>query len=68
MNWYIWSFEHKQWWRPQHRGYTSHLNEAGLYSSDEVCTIISLDVLRQEIPVAPEQASDYRWPAKGGPK
>jgi hypothetical protein len=36
----VWSFEHDAWWRPDHRGYTSSIEEAGLYprsEAEEIC-------------------------------
>ena len=29
--WYIWSYEHNAWWKPNSRGYTHDLREAGRY-------------------------------------
>lgn len=31
----IWSNEHKSWWRPNSRGYTRRIEDAGRYSVDE---------------------------------
>ncbi len=31
----IWSHEHKQWWRPNHIGYTDKVSEAGRYTEAE---------------------------------
>lgn len=36
----IWSFEHDAWWKENHRGYTPHLDEAGIYSKDEAAKIV----------------------------
>ena len=38
---YIWSNEHKAWWRPNSRGYTNHVSAAGEYSLKEALTICS---------------------------
>ncbi len=35
----IWSIEHGSWWRADHGGYTSDVEEAGRYSFDEVIDI-----------------------------
>lgn len=37
----IWSNQHKAWWRPERRGYTTSLNAAGRYPRSEaikICT------------------------------
>lgn len=31
----IWSNEHRAWWRPNARGYTTFIESAGRYSRDE---------------------------------
>lgn len=31
----IWSNEHNAWWRPDARGYTAFLKDAGRYTRDE---------------------------------
>ena len=31
----IWSNEHHAWWRPEGRGYTSNVLQAGLYTEAE---------------------------------
>lgn len=39
--WLIWSNEHGLWWKPNQRGYTQRVEEAGLYTLDEaikICT------------------------------
>lgn len=36
----IWSRRHKQWWGPDHCGYTLNKELAGLYSSREAADII----------------------------
>lgn len=35
IKWLIWSIEHDQWWRPDWKGYTEHIHEAGRYSYHE---------------------------------
>ena len=39
MKFYIWSFEHNQWWRPNCFGYTSDINEAGEYDIEDATQI-----------------------------
>lgn len=36
----IWSYEHKAWWRPGERGYTSRLDQAGLYPKTKAFRIV----------------------------
>lgn len=38
-NYLIWSNEHQLWWRPNSRGYTSDLNQAGRYARSEALAI-----------------------------
>lgn len=38
--WYIWSFEHDAWWMPDSNGYTSCLEEAGVYTAAEAADIV----------------------------
>ena len=38
-NYLIWSNEHQLWWRPNSRGYTSDLDQAGRYTRDEAIVI-----------------------------
>ena len=33
--WLIWSGEHKAWWRPDARGYSEFVGDAGRYTRDE---------------------------------
>jgi hypothetical protein len=35
-DWLIWSGRHRQWWRPNERGYTSRPSGAGWYTRAEV--------------------------------
>jgi len=37
---YIWSWEHRGWWKPNECGYTQNVEEAGLYTYEqarEIC-------------------------------
>ncbi len=36
----IWSIEHGAWWRPDRRGYTRHLDEAGRYPHVDALEIL----------------------------
>lgn len=36
---YIWSFEHQAWWKPDRNGYTNNRMLAGRYSLDEALRI-----------------------------
>ncbi len=36
---YIWSWEHRGWWRPGRRGYTQDLGDAGKYTLHEAFII-----------------------------
>lgn len=38
-NYLIWSNEHQLWWRPNNRGYTSDLSQAGRYHRSEALAI-----------------------------
>lgn len=37
----IWSNQHQQWWRPDHRGYTGYIEEAGRYERAEADRIVA---------------------------
>jgi hypothetical protein len=37
----IWSNQHGKWWRPNERGYTAHLSEAGKYGLNEAQRIVA---------------------------
>lgn len=60
----IWSFEHKAWWRPDRCGYTEFLDEAARYTEGEAIALV--DAANQYAkehpgpwpPVIPE---DRRW-------
>lgn len=38
--WLIWSIEHEAWWNPNHKGYTTHRTNAGVYSYEEALDIV----------------------------
>ena len=37
----IWSLEHQAWWRPDRRGYTCDLSEAGHYTREDAAAIVA---------------------------
>jgi hypothetical protein len=39
-SWLIYSREHNAWWRPERRGYTAHVSEAGRYTWAEIVEIL----------------------------
>ena len=39
MKFYIWSFEHNKWWAPHSIGYTSNIDEAGIYTFEDATKI-----------------------------
>lgn len=59
---FIWSWEHRQWWRPDRQGYTPHLLEAGLYSASEAA-----DITIAHIPPGEEVAVHRHWAMRYGP-
>lgn len=52
----IWSFEHRAWWKPNQRGYTTNLDEAGGYSAREAGQIVTDSVLGEEVAILFEVA------------
>jgi hypothetical protein len=40
MQFYIWSIEHNAWWKPNGYGYTTDINQAGIYNQEEAYKII----------------------------
>ncbi len=38
--WYIWSNEHRGWWKALHHGYTEDKREAGKYKQEEAINIV----------------------------
>lgn len=41
MNWLIWSNQHGMWWRPEERGYTQVIEEAGRYEYQRAKEIVA---------------------------
>lgn len=64
MRYYIYSYEHKSWWRPYHNGYTQDLSEAGQYTAEEAIEIAfnanRFSASIQEIIVHPEDAERFQ--------
>lgn len=52
----VWSFEHRQWWKPYHSGYTPFLREAGRYYADEAGAIVTESVMCEEVAILEETA------------
>ena len=57
-NYLIWSNEHRAWWRPESRGYTVHVDEAGIYDRNKALSICAKardgwegHIIPSEIPV-----------------
>lgn len=50
-NYLIYSFEHDAWWRPDRRGYTRNIDEAGRYSATEAGAIMQDATLGHEAAV-----------------
>lgn len=57
----IWSGEHHAWWRPNHAGYTTNIQEAGRYPIDEASAIKHGAGPEKRIVIkpAPETLPDY---------
>ena len=47
MKYRVWATDHAGWWGPNHCGYTSKLEQAGMYTGDEVAEILSNDMLNE---------------------
>jgi len=45
---YIWSYEHNAWWKPNSIGYTIDLRQAGRYTAEQVKVIIPNDLKRED--------------------
>jgi len=61
---YIWSFEHSSWWKPNEFGYTRDIDEAGIYSSKRAHEILGnanyVSINEALIPV-PEERTRSLW-------
>lgn len=53
----IWSFEHRQWWGPDHSGYTDQLGNAGRYDAAEAGRIVTNSVLGEEVAILEQTAA-----------
>lgn len=52
----IWSMEHRGWWRSNSCGYTSEIEDAGLYGEDEATEIVKHSGGKKEAIVTLEDA------------
>ena len=52
--WFIWSNEHKAWWKPDSLGYTTEKRKAGRYTYDEALDICRSANIRE--PNEPEES------------
>jgi hypothetical protein len=55
----IWSYEHNAWWKPNQRGYTKNIAEAGRYTLAEAGEIVV-----PHIPPGEEVAVDENYVKK----
>lgn len=53
----IWSFEHNQWWGPDHSGYTPVLSMAGRYDAREAGEIVTNSVMGEEVALLEQTAA-----------
>lgn len=60
----IWARDHKQWWGPNHCGYTPYLAEAGHYSLAEIGDILCGDALCEQIVVDSTNAEQLKEAGK----
>ncbi len=51
----IWSNEHRAWWRPNSRGYTPNISDAGVYSREDAMDIVEGANKYQEAREAPNE-------------
>ena len=58
----IWSFEHDQWWGPNHSGYTPDLSAAGRYYAPEAGAIVTGSVMGEEVAIHVKTAELYGRP------
>lgn len=59
MNYLIWSNRKRQWWGPNHGGYTSRVHAAGLYSQAEASKIVFGTLPGANIPVDTELVDNH---------
>ena len=63
----VWSFEHRAWWGPDHRGYVTDLDAAGRYTRHEAAEIVINSVWCEEVAMLVQvaeqngQPKNYPW-------
>ena len=63
--WVIWSFEHQAWWRPDWRGYTDQLSDAGRYSTIEAgLIVVNANVVAEEERALPLDIAERQGPPR----
>lgn len=62
----IWSFEHRQWWGPDHCGYTSDLSLAGRYTAEDAGDIVTSSIMADEVAIHQLVAEDRGAPTVTG--
>jgi hypothetical protein len=61
MKFLVWSNQHRMWWRPNHRGYTEFVEEAGRYERPAAETIVARATLDGQLNVRREDPVTGQW-------